>query len=43
VGRDFFETQRQGAFFSKNASLSEIRGFYGVVNLDDATLKAYTK
>jgi hypothetical protein len=35
--------QRQGAFFSKNASLREIRGFYDVVNLDDATLKEYTK
>jgi hypothetical protein len=43
VGRDFFETQREGAFFSKNASPSEIRGFYDVVNLDDATLKEYTK
>lgn len=43
VGRDFFETQREGAFFSRNASPSEIRGFYDVVNLDDATLKKYTK
>ena len=43
VGRDFFETQREGAFFSKNASPSEIRGFYDVVNLDEATLKEYTK
>ena len=43
AGRDFFETQREGAFFSKNASLSEIRGFYEVVKLDDATLKEYTK
>jgi|HubBroStandDraft_6_1064221.scaffolds.fasta_scaffold155712_2 hypothetical protein len=43
LGRDFFETQRDGAFFSKNASPSEIRGFYDVVNLDDATLKEFAK
>ena len=43
VGRNFFETQRQGGFFSKSASPSEIRGFYEVVNLDDAKLKEYTK
>ena len=43
VGKDFFETQREGGFFSKHASPSEIRGFYDVVNLDEATLKEYTK
>jgi|ERR1700677_2057653 len=43
VCRDFFETQREGAFFSKNTSAIEIRGFYDVLNLDDADLKEYTK
>src|SRR3984957_13456465 len=43
VGKDFFETQREGSFLSKSASSSEIRGFYDVVNLDEATLKEYTK
>jgi hypothetical protein len=43
AGSDFFETQREGGFFSKNASPSEIRGFFDVLNLDDATLKQFTK
>ncbi len=43
VGSDFFETQREGGFFSQSASTSEIRGFFDVVNLDDATLKKFTK
>jgi hypothetical protein len=43
VGRDFFETQREDGFFSKSASPSEIRGFFDVLNLDDATLKKFTK
>jgi hypothetical protein len=43
VGKDFFETQREGSFLSKSASSSEIRGFYDAVNLDEATLKEYTK
>jgi hypothetical protein len=43
VGRDFFETQREGGSFSKSASPSEIRGFFDVVKLDDATLKEFTK
>jgi hypothetical protein len=43
VGKDFLETQREGAFFSKKASQGEIHDFYDVVNLDDATLKEYTK
>ena len=34
AGRNFFETQRQGAFFPKNASPSEIRDFYDFVNLE---------
>jgi len=43
VGKDFFETQREGGFFSRSASPSEIRAFLDVVNLDDATLKEFTK
>jgi hypothetical protein len=43
VGRDFFETQREGAFFSKKATPSEISSFYTAANVDDATLKEYTK
>ncbi len=44
AGRNFFETQREGGFFSKRASPSEIHHFFfDVLNLDDATLKEYTK
>jgi hypothetical protein len=43
VGKNFFATQRDGGFFSRNASPSEIRSFFDAVNLDDATLKEYTK
>jgi hypothetical protein len=43
VGREVSETQREGGFFSKNASLSEIRRFFDVLNLDDAKLKEFTK
>lgn len=39
VGKDFFETQREGGFFSKNASPSEVRGFLDALNLDDASLR----
>jgi len=43
VGKSFFETQREGAFFSKDASPAEIQSFFDAVGLDDATLKKYTK
>ncbi len=43
VGKDFFETQREGGFFSKGASPSEVASFFDAVNLDEATLKEYTK
>ena len=43
VGKDFFETQREGSFFSKGASPSEVASFFDAVNLDVATLKEYTK
>jgi hypothetical protein len=39
VGKDFFETQREGGFFSKNTSPSEIHNFLDALNLDDATLR----
>lgn len=42
VGKDFLETQRD-AFFSQSASPGEIRGFFDAANLDDATVKEYTK
>ena len=43
AGKNFFETQREGGFFSKGASPSEIRAFFDAVNLDDATLKKFTR
>jgi hypothetical protein len=43
VGKDFFETQREGGFFSKTASPTEIHSFFDAVSLDDPTLKKYTK
>jgi hypothetical protein len=43
VGRYFFETQRDCGFFSRSASPSEIRDFFDAVDLDDATLKEFTK
>ncbi len=43
AGRDFFETQREGGFFSKNVSPREIRSFFDAVSLDDATLEKYAK
>ena len=43
VGKNFFETQREGGFFSKSTSASEIQGFFDAVNLDDATIRQYTK
>jgi hypothetical protein len=43
VGKDFFEAQREGGFFSKNVSPREIRSFFDAVSLDDATLKKYAK
>ena len=39
VGKDFFETQRDGSFFSKSAAASDIRGFFDALNLDDAAVK----
>jgi hypothetical protein len=43
AGKDFFETQRDGGFFSQTASQSEIRSFFDALNLDDATVKEYSK
>lgn len=43
AGKNFFEAQYTGGFFSKNASPREIRGFFDAAGLDDATLKEYTK
>lgn len=43
VGKDFFETQREGGFFSKKASPGEIRCFFDAANVDDAKLREYTK
>jgi hypothetical protein len=43
VGKNFLETQRDGGFFSKNASAKEIRSFFDAIGLDDATLREYAK
>ena len=43
AGKDFFETQRDGAFFSRRASPGEIQGFFDAANVDDEMLKEYTK
>jgi hypothetical protein len=43
VGESFFETQREGSFFSKSVAASDIRGFFDAVNLDDATVKELRK
>lgn len=43
VGENFFETQRDGGFFSKTASSNEVRGFLTLLNVDDATLKELAK
>jgi hypothetical protein len=43
VGKDFFETQRDDAFFSKKATPGEISSFYAAANVDDATLKEFAK
>jgi len=39
VGKNFFETQRNGGFFSKNATPNEIRGFLDSLGLDEATVR----
>jgi hypothetical protein len=41
VGQSFFETQREGSFFSKSAATRDIRGFFDALNLDDATVKEF--
>lgn len=43
VGKDFFETQREGGLFSKKATPGEIHSFLDAANVDDAILKEYTK
>lgn len=43
AGKDFFEAQYQGGFFSKDVPAREIHSFFDAVGLDDATLKKYTK
>lgn len=43
AGKNHFEAQYEGRFLSKRASSGEIRGFFDAVNLDDTTLKKYTK
>ena len=43
AGKDFFETQRDGGFFSRSASPGEVRGFFDAAKLDDATVKEYLK
>jgi hypothetical protein len=43
AGRDFFETQREGGFFSQGASPGEIRRFFDTANVDDEMLRKYTK
>jgi hypothetical protein len=44
AGKNFFETQRGGGFFSKPASPTEIRKFFDAVKLDDGeTVKKYSK
>jgi len=39
VGRNFFECQRDGAFFSKDASAPEIEEFLKLIDVDDATFQ----
>lgn len=43
AGKNFFEAQRGGGFFSRNVSQREIRCFFDAIGLDDATLQKYTK
>lgn len=43
VGKDFFETQREGRSFSKKATPGEIHCFLEAANVDDAMLKEYTR
>ncbi|MGH9686701.1 MAG: hypothetical protein ACRD5K_06380 [Candidatus Acidiferrales bacterium] len=43
AGKDFFETQRDGEFFSKHASSNEIHNFFDAAGLDDAAVKKYSK
>jgi hypothetical protein len=43
AGDHFFETQREGGFFSKSASSSEIRTFVELLGVDEATVKELTK
>lgn len=43
VGENFFETQREGGFFSKTASSNGVREFLTLLNVDDANLKEFAK
>ena len=43
VGKNFFETQREGSFFSKRASSSDVRDFLKMLDVDDATFKEFAK
>jgi len=43
AGKNFFETQREGGFYSKDATSADIRHFFDVIQLDEGTLKEYTK
>jgi len=43
AGENFFETQREGGFFSKTASSNEVREFLTLLNVDDANLKEFAK
>ncbi len=39
VGKAFFETQREGSFFSQDTSSTEVRQFLTLLGVDDATVR----
>ena len=43
AGPNFFGTQRNAVFFSKDASPDDVRAFYDVVHVDEEMLKKYAK
>jgi hypothetical protein len=43
AGNAFFETQREGGFFSQSTSSREVHSFLGLLGVDDATFRAAGK
>jgi len=39
AGKTFFETQREGSFFSQDTSPGEVRQFFALLGVDDATVR----